>query len=44
VVDSAEGEYFGLGLDAVVRVDLEVLLRKLGRGRGWIVSVIAVFV
>jgi hypothetical protein len=39
VVDSAVGEY--LGLARVGRVDLEDLLLSWGRGRGWIVSVIA---
>jgi len=42
VVESAEGEY--LGLEGVVRVDLEDLLLSWGSGSGWIVSVIVVFV
>jgi hypothetical protein len=42
VVESADGEYLALG--GVVRVDLEDLLLSWGRGRGWIVSVIVVFV
>jgi hypothetical protein len=42
VVESAEGEY--LGLAGVDRVALEDLLLNWGRGSGWIVSVIVVFV
>jgi len=42
VVESADGEY--LGFSEVVRVDLEDLLLSWGRGSGWTVSVIVVFV